>query len=237
MALNVDVVPGLYYAADSATTIEALKRPASAEPAKAGDAVVAPKQEGAQGVYKVWVSDSPMEADIHVGADGEVEVSWTPDLSDAEPKRHYTVMGKTNLTDTAWVIPVNEEHHFFQVAVTMGEPGLANGGEWRTSDGTSGYRKIGAPQHVAASDGTSATGVTVSWNATPGASGYTVYRNTANNPDAAEIVSSVSAVSFEDTTAQPGTLYFYWVAATNAVSESAKSAVEAGFRAFVAGKR
>ena len=39
------------------------KLPHTAEPAKAGDAVVAPKQEGAQGFYKVWVSDSPMEAE------------------------------------------------------------------------------------------------------------------------------------------------------------------------------
>ena len=53
----------LYYAADSAGTIEALKRPGAADPAKAGDAVVAPKQEGAQGFYKVWVSDAPMEAE------------------------------------------------------------------------------------------------------------------------------------------------------------------------------
>ena len=44
-------------------TIEALKRPDAAEPAKAGDAVVAPKQEGAQGFYKVRVSDSPIEAE------------------------------------------------------------------------------------------------------------------------------------------------------------------------------
>ena len=56
-------MPGLYYAADSAATIEALKRPASAEPAKAGDAVVAPKQEGTQGFYKVWVSDAPIKAE------------------------------------------------------------------------------------------------------------------------------------------------------------------------------
>ena len=47
----------------TATTIEALKRPGAAEPAKAGDAVVAPKQEGAQGFYKVWVSDGPIEAE------------------------------------------------------------------------------------------------------------------------------------------------------------------------------
>ena len=63
VTLNVEVVPRLYYAADSATTIEALKRPGAAEPAKAGDAVVAPKQEGAQGFYKVWVSDAPIEAE------------------------------------------------------------------------------------------------------------------------------------------------------------------------------
>ena len=31
--------------------------------AKAGDAVVAPKQAGAQGFYKVWVSDGPIEAE------------------------------------------------------------------------------------------------------------------------------------------------------------------------------
>jgi hypothetical protein len=48
-------------AADSAATIEALKRPGVAEPAKAGDTVVAPKQDGAQGFYKVWVSDGPIE--------------------------------------------------------------------------------------------------------------------------------------------------------------------------------
>ena len=63
VTLNVDVVPWLYYAADSAATIEALRRTGAAEPAKAGDAVVAPKQEGAQGFYKVWVSDAPIEAE------------------------------------------------------------------------------------------------------------------------------------------------------------------------------
>ena len=63
VTLNVEVVPGLYYAADSAATIEALKRPGAAEPAKAGDAVVAPKQAGERGFYKVWVSDGPIEAE------------------------------------------------------------------------------------------------------------------------------------------------------------------------------
>ena len=63
VTLNVEVVPGLYYAADSAATIEALRRPGATTPAKAGDALVAPKQGGAQGFYKVWVSDAPIEAE------------------------------------------------------------------------------------------------------------------------------------------------------------------------------
>ena len=63
VTLNVEVVPGLYYAADSALTIEALRCPGSAAPAKAGDAVVAPKQGGSQGFYKVWVSDAPIMAE------------------------------------------------------------------------------------------------------------------------------------------------------------------------------
>ena len=63
VTLNVEVVPGLYYAADSAATIGALKRPGAEGPAKAGDAVVAPKQTGAQGFYKVWVNDAPIEAE------------------------------------------------------------------------------------------------------------------------------------------------------------------------------
>ncbi|MBP5284951.1 MAG: hypothetical protein ILO34_02430, partial [Kiritimatiellae bacterium] len=60
VTLNVEVVPGLYYAADSAATIVELKRPGATEPAKAGDTLAVPKQDGAQGFYKVWVSDAPM---------------------------------------------------------------------------------------------------------------------------------------------------------------------------------
>ena len=248
-----------------------------------------------------WNPDSQLQAKIEI-VDGEVQVTWLPDLSAAEPKRHYTVMGKTNLTDSAWVIPTNEAHRFFKVTVTMGEPGLArnvaatagtsvdgvtlswsaadwaigynvyrstvddfsqaefvafvggtgfvddtavpgrlyyywivsvaNGGEWVRSERVTGHRKIGVPQHVAASDGTYAGWITVTWNAVEGAEGYTVYRGTTNDPDAAQVVSSVSSVSFVDTTASPGTLYYYWVVATNAASESEKSAYEIGFRSL-----
>ena len=121
--------------------------------------------------------------------------------------------------------------YYYFVAAALDDQGLSMSGY---SAGAEGSLKIGAPTGVYATDGTSATGVTVSWNTTPGAEGYKVYRGTSNNPDAAEVVSSVSSVSFDDTTAEPGTLYFYWIVATNTVSESAKSAVETGFRSIPA---
>ena len=51
--------------ANDGTTVETafLTPHAAMTKAKAGDAVVAPKQTGEQGFYKVWVSDAPIEAE------------------------------------------------------------------------------------------------------------------------------------------------------------------------------
>ena len=237
-------------------------------------------------------------ANIAVVGD-EVEVSWMPDLSNAEPKRHYTVMGKTNLTDTAWVIPVNEEHRFFKVTVTMGEPGIArdvaatagtsagdvsiswsavdwavgyniyrstvdnfsqatllastadtayvdatalpgtwyyywivsvaNGGEWMTSESASGNRKIGVPRNVAASDGTSADWITVTWNAVEGAVSYRILRATTEFVEDAVEVGTSAGTSWMDLTAANGVTYNYWVVAVGASFEGEASASDVGY--------
>lgn len=62
VTLNVEVVPGLYYAAAGAESFEALKCPGSDEPAKDGAGLNVPKQDGSKGFYRVWVSDAPIEA-------------------------------------------------------------------------------------------------------------------------------------------------------------------------------
>ena len=169
-----------------------------------------------------------------------VDVAW----SGVAGASHYRVYRSTSASGTK--TPVSGWQTELAYSDATAEPGVgywyyvaaAADAEGRNASGYSagaaGSRTVGVPTGVYATDGTSATGVTVSWFEVVGASGYAVYRNTVNNPDAAEVVSSVSSVSFEDTTAQPGTLYFYWVAATNAVSASAKSAVETGFRAIPA---
>jgi len=43
-------------------------------------------------------------------------ITWTPDYPDS---RTYTVEGKTNLTDAAWMMPTNAAHRFFRVKVEM----------------------------------------------------------------------------------------------------------------------
>ncbi len=46
-------------------------------------------------------------------------VSWTPNLNTNGEVRVYKVMGKTNLTDAAWMCPTNAAHRFFTVKVEL----------------------------------------------------------------------------------------------------------------------
>ena len=48
-----------------------------------------------------------------------VYVICLPNLNTNGEVRVYTVLGKTNLTDAAWVCPTNAAHRFFKVKVEM----------------------------------------------------------------------------------------------------------------------
>ncbi len=64
VTLNIEIVPGLYYAAASAVGIDMLKCPGSDSPATAETTLTVKKPKGeAQGFYKVWVSDSAITAE------------------------------------------------------------------------------------------------------------------------------------------------------------------------------
>ena len=60
VTLNVEVVPGLYYAADSAESLDALACPGASAPATGATTLTAPKPAGGTGFFKVWVSDAPI---------------------------------------------------------------------------------------------------------------------------------------------------------------------------------
>ena len=46
-------------------------------------------------------------------------ISWQPNLNTNGTVRTYSILGKTNLTDAAWMCPTNAAHRFFKVKVEM----------------------------------------------------------------------------------------------------------------------
>jgi hypothetical protein len=85
-----------------------------------------------------------------------------------------------------------------------------------------------APTGVAASDGASATGITITWTASPGATSYVVFRSTAAGTTGSSVGTSTT-VSFTDTTVTPGVVYYYSVVASNSSGSSAPSAKDSGY--------
>jgi fibronectin type 3 domain-containing protein len=112
-----------------------------------------------------------------------------------------------------------------------GVTATGTGGTSALSAQDAGYR-IGppaVPTNVAATDGTSATSVTISWTAVSGATSYTVYRSTTAGTQGSAI-GTPTVATFSDTTATPGTTYYYGVTATGTGGTSALSAQDAGYR-------
>ena len=87
-----------------------------------------------------------------------------------------------------------------------------------------------APASVSAADGASTANCTVSWGAVSGATSYTIYRATSASGTKTTLKSGVTAASYSDTSATPGTLYYYWVKAVNSAGASAFSASDTGYR-------
>ena len=86
-----------------------------------------------------------------------------------------------------------------------------------------------APANVVATDGDFTDKVTITWDAAAGASTYSVYRGvTEDVADATLLEDSIAGLTTDDTTAVPGTVYHYWVTATNAVGEGAFSVADVG---------
>jgi hypothetical protein len=88
------------------------------------------------------------------------------------------------------------------------------------------------PTNVAASDGAFTDRVAVTWSAAIGATSYEVWRNTKSSTKGAVKLGEVTATAFDDTTGTAGKTYWYFVRAKNAVSTSAYSSGNPGYRAM-----
>lgn len=91
------------------------------------------------------------------------------------------------------------------------------------------------PTAVAASNGAFADRVRIAWVGSPGASDYAVYRSTHPTIATATAltgwIDGSAGTSYDDLTAEPGVIYYYWVAA----AADATGASMSGFSARVSG--
>lgn len=88
---------------------------------------------------------------------------------------------------------------------------------------------------VAASDGTSTAQVALSWADVSCETSYVIRRNTVDTYASATVLDTIAAgsTSYNDTTADPGQLCYYWVTATNAGGSTASDS-NSGYRRLAA---
>jgi fibronectin type 3 domain-containing protein len=104
----------------------------------------------------------------------------------------------------------------------------ADGSNTAFTNTDTGWRNVPAPTGLAASDGTSADAVNLTWNAVANATGYRVFR--AAGPGTPTEVGTPESNSFSDATAVPGVRYVYSVCARTAAGNSRNSNPNPGFR-------
>lgn len=92
---------------------------------------------------------------------------------------------------------------------------------------------VTAPTGVSATDGTSLTNVTVTWNAVAGSTGYRVFRAIGTGLGV-QIGTTPGATTFVDSTAVAGVGYAYWIKTTTSLGDSAASVADAGWRNMAA---
>lgn len=97
--------------------------------------------------------------------------------------------------------------------------------------GTSGTGGVPGAPAISASDGTFLNKVQITWTTIAGSSSYEVFRNTTNSTSTSILIGTTAGTSFDDTTAVPGTTYFYWVRAKTGSVAGPFSAVDTGFAA------
>ncbi len=88
-----------------------------------------------------------------------------------------------------------------------------------------------APGALSASDGSYSGKIRVTWNASSLATSYEVWRHTENDSGAATMIASnITNTCYDDATAEPGNIYYYWVKASNNTGTSGFSTSDEGRR-------
>ena len=177
----------------------------------------------------------PTSVSATSGIVGCVQISW----NSVEYAKAYQVYRSTS-ANMSGAVSVG-----FSTSTTFNDTGMAAGdryyywiqsvGQNRVSELSSvygsGYSKPATPTGIVASDGTSTSYVTVTWNSITGGRKYKVYRSENALTSGATCLGTVEGTSYNDTTAQIAKPYYYFVKAVGNACESEFSEGDAGFRA------
>jgi fibronectin type 3 domain-containing protein len=116
--------------------------------------------------------------------------------------------------------------HLYRVKACNSDESICSG----LSAGDNGCRRLYAPTHLSATDGTYADKVRLTWNASEGAGAYEVMR-AASQGGAQTEIGTPETTTFDDTTGAAGVTYFYWVKACSFIGCSDLSGYDTGYRA------
>ena len=142
-----------------------------------------------------------------------------------------TWIGDTSFIDLTAVLGTT---YYYWVRASKSELGYYASSYSSANTGWVGF--ITAP-NVSASDGTYTDKVDISWNTVVGASHFRLYRNTINDPASSVAISTwQTALTYPDITAVTGTIYYYWVKASQDASGTVATGLgggDNGFRNFL----
>jgi len=102
------------------------------------------------------------------------------------------------------------------------------------STANTGWRGLGVPTGVAATDGSLTTGVLVSWTAVTGATGYKIFRAVGAGAATQVGTTNASTTTYLNTTAVAGTEYTYTVKVVATAGDSPASDADTGWRTVAA---
>jgi len=94
------------------------------------------------------------------------------------------------------------------------------GSESAFSATNGGWRRVAPPTGVAATNGTYADKVRVTWNSVWGAGGYRVYRSDTLGGAKTAVGGWMSGLSYDDSTGDPFYHYYYWVRSAETITGS-----------------
>ena len=133
----------------------------------------------------------------------------------------------TNYTDTT-AVPNITYSYTVKARTTAG---VTTATLTAASAANDGWRGLGPPTTVTASDGDFINMVTVSFTGVPGISSYKVFRGLASQPDSAmSLVGTTSVSPYRDTTALAGVLYKYGVKSSSLAGDTDMSTTDDGYR-------